>query len=334
VQDPVISRYRLEAYATLLAVLWPVAVQMQMPSSSDQFARTRFCKEIDKNFSVIASAGAGKTRAVVDRIVTIALAGRDELLPRLVVVTYTNNAAREFKRRIRSTLLEKLRHDKARAILQRLEQTFFGTIHSFCMRLLWEHQADLRLPDQLTTPSVQLRDQMWKQYVSNPEFSRRFAQDRLVKEVLRFCTWQDILDLASRVSRPKHHWPSLSPPPIPDLTPVRNCVVVAKSLPYKEKLLKDLERFLASMSAGESSLEIPTTDSQAQGLSGALQTALGPLIVWLEEASLAVSSAVAAEFQEDFFRHGFLTFDDQIALCRGLLMNRRSWIGCENVSTT
>jgi ATP-dependent exoDNAse (exonuclease V) beta subunit len=321
VQDPVISRYRLEAYATLLAVLWPVAVQMQMPSSSDQFARTRFCKEIDKNFSVIASAGAGKTRAVVDRIVTIALAGRDELLPRLVVVTYTNNAAREFKRRIRSTLLEKLRHDKARAILQRLEQTFFGTIHSFCMRLLWEHQADLRLPDQLTTPSVQLRDQMWKQYVSNPEFSRRFAQDRLVKEVLRFCTWQDILDLASRVSRPKHHWPSLSPPPIPDLTPVRNCVVVAKSLPYKEKLLKDLERFLASMSAGESSLEIPTTDSQAQGLSGALQTALGPLIVWLEEASLAVSSAVAAEFQEDFFRHGFLTFDDQIALCRGLLMN-------------
>jgi ATP-dependent helicase/nuclease subunit A len=293
-----------------------------MPSTtSDQFARTRFCSEIDKNFSVIASAGAGKTRAVVDRIVTIALEGRDELLPRLVVVTYTNNAAHEFKRRIRSTLLEKLRHEKARAILQRLEQTFFGTIHSFCMRLLWEHQADLRLPDQLTTPSVQLRDQMWKQYVSHPEFSRRFAQDRPVKEVLRFCTWQDILDLASRISQPKHYWPSLSSPPIPDLTPVRKCAVVPKSLPYKERLLKDLERFLASISAGESSLEIPTTDSQAQGLSGALQAALGPLLVWLEEASLAVASAIAAEFQQNCFQHGFLTFDDQIALCRGLLTN-------------
>jgi len=291
------------------------------PTSSDQFPRTRFCREIDKNFSVIASAGAGKTRAVVDRIVTIALEGRDELLPRLVVVTYTNNAAREFKRRIRSTLLEKLRHEKTRAILQRLEQTFFGTIHSFCMRLLWEHQADLRLPDQLTTPSFQLRDQMWKQYVSNPEFSRRFAQDRLVKEVLRFCTWQDILDLASRISRPKHHWSSLSSPPIPDLTPVRNCVVVTKSLPYKERLLKDLERFLASLSGGESSLEVPATDSQAQGLSDALQAALGPLILWLEEASLAVSSAVAAEFQQNCFRHGVLTFDDQVALCRGLLTN-------------
>src|SRR5260370_32929269 len=141
-----------------------------MPSTStDEIPSTPFCGEIDKNFSVIASAGAGKTRAVVDRIVTIALEGRDELLPRLVVVTYTNNAAREFKRRIRSTLLEKLRHEKTRAILQRLEQTFFGTIHSFCMRLLWEHQADLRLPDQRTTPIVQLGGQMWKQYVSSTD---------------------------------------------------------------------------------------------------------------------------------------------------------------------
>src|SRR5205823_4031632 len=97
--------------------------------------------------------------------------------------------------------------------------------------------------------------------------SRRFAHDELVKEVLRFCTWQDILDLASRISQPKHRRPALSSPPIPDLTPVRNCSVVTKSLPYKERLLKDLERFMASLSAGESSLEIPTTDSQAQGLS-------------------------------------------------------------------
>src|ERR1700756_4910329 len=77
--------------------------------SSDQIARARFCREIDKNFSVIASAGAGKTRAVVDRIVTIAMDGREELLPRLIVVTYTNNAAQEFKRRIRLTLLQRLR---------------------------------------------------------------------------------------------------------------------------------------------------------------------------------------------------------------------------------
>ena len=115
---------------------------------TDQTAREQFCTEIDKNFSVIASAGAGKTRAVVDRIVRIAKDRPEDLLPRLVVVTYTNNAAREFKRRIRSTLLQTLRSESAREVLQRLEQTFFGTIHSFCIRLLREYQAHLRLPDQ------------------------------------------------------------------------------------------------------------------------------------------------------------------------------------------
>jgi ATP-dependent exoDNAse (exonuclease V) beta subunit len=88
---------------------------------ADQLHRDRFCREIDKNFSVIASAGAGKTRAVVDRIVTIAIDGPEELLPRLVVVTFTNNSASEFKRRVRSALLEKLRSDSVRAVLQRLD---------------------------------------------------------------------------------------------------------------------------------------------------------------------------------------------------------------------
>jgi ATP-dependent helicase/nuclease subunit A len=294
---------------------------MEMPTTSDQIARTRFCREIDRNFSVIASAGAGKTRAIVDRVVKIALRGPDEMLPRLVVVTYTNNAAREFKRKIRSALLEKLQSHTARDVLQRLEQTFFGTIHSFCSRLLREHQAYLRLPDQLTTPSLQLRDQMWQRYVSNPEFSRRFAEDPLVKEVLRFCTWQDILDLAARISQPNHQKPASSSPPMPDLMPVRDCPVPTQSLPNKNLLLKDLERFLANLSTGESAVEIPTTASKFQGLSDALQVALGPLIIWLEEASLAVSSAVAAEFKQNCLRQGILTFDDQVTLCRELVTN-------------
>jgi ATP-dependent exoDNAse (exonuclease V) beta subunit len=210
---------------------------------TDQIARTRFSREIGKNFSVIASAGAGKTRAVVDRIVTIAMASREDLLPRLVVVTYTNNAAHEFKRRIQSTLLEKLRSETARAAMQRLEQTYFGTNHGFCIRLLREHQATLQLPDQLTTPSDPVRKRLWQQYVGNLEFSRPFAEDTLVREVLRFCTWQDILDLAGQISQPISRRLSSSSPPIPDLTPVENCSVRQQCLSEKRRLLKDLERF-------------------------------------------------------------------------------------------
>ena len=61
----------------------------------DQRPRERFAQELDRNFSVIAAAGAGKTTAITDRIVEIAQNPRRacEWFPRLVVVTFTNRAA-------------------------------------------------------------------------------------------------------------------------------------------------------------------------------------------------------------------------------------------------
>ena len=41
---------------------------------TDQAARDRFAKTLDRNFSVIAAAGSGKTRAVTDRIAQLAQA--------------------------------------------------------------------------------------------------------------------------------------------------------------------------------------------------------------------------------------------------------------------
>ena len=63
-----------------------------MTAIADEAARQRFASELDRNFSVIASAGSGKTRAITDRIVEIARAPQRALewLPQLVVVTYTN----------------------------------------------------------------------------------------------------------------------------------------------------------------------------------------------------------------------------------------------------
>jgi ATP-dependent exoDNAse (exonuclease V) beta subunit len=290
-------------------------------SHSDQLHRDRFCREIDKNFSVIASAGAGKTRAVVDRIVTIAVDGPEELLPRLVVVTFTNNSASEFKRRVRSALLEKLRSDSVRAVLQRLEQTFFGTIHSFCIRLLREYQAHLGLPDEFTVLTDPIRDRLWLQFTGNPEFSRPFAENPLVREVLRFCIWQDLLDLAARISQPSVRRPVSASPPDIDLTPLEQCSVRKQVEQRKEQLLNDLSRFRAGVINGEPGLVIPEAKSDAQGLTEAFRAAIGPIVKWLEEASLAVASEIAGKFQDNCIRQGFITFDGQIALCRRLLNN-------------
>jgi ATP-dependent helicase/nuclease subunit A len=288
-------------------------------NGTDQLDRDRFCLEIDKNFSVIASAGAGKTRAVVDRIVTIAVDGPEDLLPRLVVVTYTNNSASEFKRRVRSALLQKLRSESARAVLQRLEQTFFGTIHSFCIKLLREHQAHLGLPDEFATLTDPVRDRLWLQFTSSSEFSRPFAEDPLVRQVLRFCIWQDLLDLAAQISWPSVRRSVLYSPPDIDLSSVERCSVRKQVEQRKEQLLTELDRFRARMINGESGLVIPETKTDAQGLKEAFRVTISPIVKWLEEASLAVASEIAEKFQGDCIRHGYITFDAQIGLCRRLL---------------
>src|ERR1044071_9307659 len=72
----------------------------------DQADRRRFICELDRNFSVIAAAGSGKTRAITDRIGQVAMSARArELLPQLVVVAFTNRAADEMQQRARAEVL-------------------------------------------------------------------------------------------------------------------------------------------------------------------------------------------------------------------------------------
>ena len=115
----------------------------------DQSARRRFAEELDRNFSVVASAGSGKTRAITKRIVQIAEAKNAlEMLPQLVVVTYTNRAADEMQQRARQQILG-ASVSKNPEVSEAFNRAFFGTIHSFCMKLLATHGHHLGLPQNL-----------------------------------------------------------------------------------------------------------------------------------------------------------------------------------------
>src|SRR6187397_2895350 len=97
----------------------------------DESARARFASELDRNFSVVASAGSGKTTAITERILSLAASSNAvEILPRLVVVTFANRAADEMQQRARQRLLQGNFSAEVHAAFNR---AFFGTIHSFCM---------------------------------------------------------------------------------------------------------------------------------------------------------------------------------------------------------
>src|ERR1700719_3965717 len=149
----------------------------------DHSARRRFAEELDRNFSVVASAGSGKTHAITDRIIHLARAGNAlEILPKLVVVTFTNRAADEMQQRTRQRILEEHRSPEIQVAFNR---AFFGTIHSFCMKLLTSYGHYLGLPSPLDLVTED-DEELWEAFVQqhhhigrNPSAETRAALFRL-----------------------------------------------------------------------------------------------------------------------------------------------------------
>lgn len=119
----------------------------------DQEARDRIKSDLDASLFVEAAAGAGKTTALVSRIVSTLAAGRGEL-ERMVAVTFTDKAAGEMKLRLRTAIEEARKGDpdeppppvavreRLDGAVRQLEVSRIGTIHSFCSEILRERPVE------------------------------------------------------------------------------------------------------------------------------------------------------------------------------------------------
>lgn len=104
----------------------------------------------NRNILVSAAAGSGKTAVLVERIITRLTKDPDPIdVDQLLVVTFTEAAAREMKERIRDALESALEKDPQNAHLQRQENLVhcaqITTIHSFCLNVIRNdfHRIDL-----------------------------------------------------------------------------------------------------------------------------------------------------------------------------------------------
>lgn len=114
------------------------------------------------NVLVMAGAGTGKTRTLVERVLRVlipsedadgAVAGSERVkVTDLLVVTFTEAAAAELRERIRQRLELVAAQQPApfwREQLALLDSAFIGTLHSFCYRLVSEHYVELNLDPKL-----------------------------------------------------------------------------------------------------------------------------------------------------------------------------------------
>jgi ATP-dependent helicase/nuclease subunit A len=94
-----------------------------------------------------ASAGTGKTTELIGSIITVLKSGAS--ISGIVAVTFTHAAAGEMKLRLRQELEVHCKAETDPAIrtrlvssLERLEEAFVGTIHSFCAQLLRQRPVE------------------------------------------------------------------------------------------------------------------------------------------------------------------------------------------------
>jgi len=121
----------------------------------DEAIRRRITDDLDTTFLVEAGAGSGKTKSLVDRMISLLATGR-ATIQTLAAVTFTRKAAAELRGRFQVALERSLADEPRegertwgpaervclRAALRDLEQGFIGTIHSFCARLLRERPVE------------------------------------------------------------------------------------------------------------------------------------------------------------------------------------------------
>lgn len=108
---------------------------------------------------IIAGPGSGKTFTLVERIVNL-IQNHGAVPEELLVVTFTDKAARELTTRVSNRLLEL-------GISFNLNEMYLGTFHSICLRLLKDHREFTRLQRNFA-----LFDQFDQQYFLYQRLSR------------------------------------------------------------------------------------------------------------------------------------------------------------------
>ena len=183
----------------------------EKPVPPDQDRREAIVTQLDTTMLVEASAGAGKTRSMVDRMIALVSEGKCRV-ETLAAITFTRKAAAELRARFQLAL-EKAAREAQDATRQRLthaldhvEQVFIGTIHSFCGRLLRERPVEAGVEPSFTeldeAIDARLKGEAWSEYVANrivaadpilgelDEFGLRIGD--LEQAFLRFATYPDV----------------------------------------------------------------------------------------------------------------------------------------------
>jgi len=304
-----------------------------MTTLHDQAARDRFQTELEVNFCVSAGAGVGKTTAIVRRVAEMARRDPEALL-RLVVVTYTKSAAEELRVRARALLL---RSAAGGDLLPRFRQAFFGTIHSFCLKLVREFGTELGIAPDTDLLEDEEEETFWARYCESPMLDAVPLDREALEEVTRFLSFDEVLRLARKIdaTQAARLLAAGLPEPRP---PLDFSVALANDGGRSKETTRDhqemLRRFAADFADGAPFLRIPQYTGGSKTFLQAYQMEIFPFASWLGRQAAGLAARIAVGYRDYRREQRLMTYADQVAWCRSLLekpaildeLRARDWI--------
>ncbi len=294
----------------------------------DQLARDRFRDEWDRNFAVSANAGSGKTTAISERLAAMALApGGAERLKRTAVVTFTRKAASQIGQRARAVLLRKVTAAGGRdlAALDQLERAFFGTIHSFCLKLAQTYGQTLGIN---LNPAVVSEDDeaLWEEFLEQDEMRFATLGEAEMRAFLRHMPLEEIFPLARQLNSAdaellRGRRPN-GPPPSPGEAVLAQILALgakgrgAANVETSQRRARD---WMESYATGRGFLPLFEPAGSAKALVELAEAWMAPLKRWLAASAAALAAELAERYRAWRFERGVQTYGDQIDAAMAVL---------------
>lgn len=140
-------------------------------SLANEFQKTAI-ETVNGPVLIIAGPGSGKTFTLVERVVNL-IQNYNVQVDSILIVTFTEKAARELRTRISNRLIEL-------DIAVNLNEMYLGTFHSICLRFLEEYQHYTRLKRNFTL--YDQFDQQFMLYKNLKSFAEIEGFNTLIKE--------------------------------------------------------------------------------------------------------------------------------------------------------
>ncbi|PYL86728.1 MAG: hypothetical protein DMF17_05485 [Verrucomicrobia bacterium] len=283
--------------------------------ATDQESRQRFTRDLERNFSVVASAGSGKTRAITDRIVAIAQDRHArEWLPNLVVVTYTNRAADEIQQRTRQKILTA---GLPLEVIEAFNRAFFGTIHSFCVKLLATHGHHLGLPAKLEL--ITDDEDLWNDFVQQQTAIGRSLTAENRRVLLRHIQARQLMELSRKYDADLAATQPETPCPDTGFAEVYAAVARGQTLRTIPKAQAELQRWEKRWRETDEFVPWPPCASRANDFVRVWRDAFRPLRDWVNACAIRVAAEVQRDYRDFRLARGAITYPDQVALAGDLL---------------